>query len=79
MTSPSGSGVGVAHRCPVPDCPAHCSPGHVACRRHWLAIPKAHRGVLAKAFRVRTTDADVFTAAVTLTQQLAVDYSWRAA
>jgi hypothetical protein len=79
MTSPSRSGVGAAHRCPVPNCHAHCTAGHVACRRHWLAIPKKHRHVLAEAFRARTRDAATFTAAVTLTQQLVVDYARRAA
>jgi hypothetical protein len=79
MTSPSPSGIGAVHRCPVPGCPAHCTAGHVACRRHWLAIPKKHRGVLAEAFRARTSEAETFTAAVTLTQQLIVDYARRAA
>jgi hypothetical protein len=79
MTSPSPSGVGAVHHCPVPGCPAHCTAGYVACRRHWLAIPKKHRHVLAEAFRARTRDAEAFTAAVTLTQQLVVDYARRAA
>jgi hypothetical protein len=79
MTSPPRSGVGVVHRCPVPGCPAHCTAGHVACRRHCLAIPKQHRHLLAEAFRARTRDAGTFTAAVTLTQQLVVDYARRAA
>jgi hypothetical protein len=79
MTSPWRSARGAAHRCPVPGCFVYCSPGHVACREHWLAIPKAKRRVLADAFRARTTDADTFTAAVTLTQQLATDHARRAA
>jgi hypothetical protein len=79
MTSPSPSGVGAVHRCPVPGCPAHCTAGHVACRRHWLAIPKRQRDVLAEAFRARTSDAAMFTAAVTLTQQFATEYARRAA
>lgn len=68
-----------AHRCPVPTCPLHCSPGHVACRGHWLAIPKRQREVLREAFRARTSDPTTFTAAVAATQELVTTYARRAA
>ena len=69
----------IAHRCPVPGCPLHCSPGHVACRAHWLAIPKRQREVLRAAFRARTSNPTTFTAAITLTQELAATYARRTA
>ena len=77
MTSPPSRQA--AHRCPVPGCPRHCSPGHVACRDHWCAIPKRQREVLREAFRARTTDPAGFSAAVTVTQELATTYARRAA
>lgn len=45
-----------AHKCPIEECTILCSPGHVACRDHWLAIPKFERVPLIEAFRRRQSD-----------------------
>ena len=52
----SPAALSTAHRCAVEDCPALCSPGHVACRRHWCAIPQPLRNPLILAFRGRVID-----------------------
>lgn len=50
-------------RCPVPGCLVGHSPGHVACRRHWLKVPIGARRTLADVFRRRETDPDAYQTA----------------
>lgn len=71
--------VGMAHPCPVTDCPTGCSPGHVVCRSHWRGIPPDERHTLAGAFRARLTSPLDFHEAVALTARLADHYARRTA
>ena len=64
-------------KCAVTDCPTGVSPGHIACRSHYLQIPKHLRDVLVEAFRARQSDPSTFARAVAATRDLAQTYSAR--
>lgn len=64
-----------AHPCAVETCPTPCSPGHVACRRHWRQIPQSERDPLIAAFQRRLSDPVAFVLARGLTAQLASHYA----
>lgn len=67
--------VAEAHPCPVPDCTALCSPGHVVCRLHWRGIPQEERVPLIAAFHRREADPVSFALACDVTRALAVQYA----
>lgn len=64
-----------AHPCPVPDCDVLCSPGHVACRLHWRAIPQIERDPLIRAFQRREADPVGFALAWDTARALALHYA----
>lgn len=64
-----------AHPCPVPDCPVLCSPGHIACRLHWRAIPQTERDPLIAAFRRRSADPIAYALACDTARALVLAYA----
>ena len=66
-----------AHPCSVDTCTVPCSPGHVACRRHWCAIPQLLRDPLIGAFRRRLTDPVGYALAHAEGQRLVGRYAHR--
>lgn len=67
--------VAEAHPCPVPHCFVLCSPGHVACPRHWTRIPRIRRSLLVPAFRRREQDPLAYECAVALAAELVIAYA----
>lgn len=67
------------HLCPGIDCRTLVSPGLIACREHWLTIPRPDRTVLADAFRQRTTNPVLYTEAIQLAHQLLTHHDPRKA
>jgi hypothetical protein len=59
-----------AHECAALDCRVLCSPGHIACRDHWFAVPKVERVPLIAAFRRREQDPQAYAVAVELGRRL---------
>jgi hypothetical protein len=53
------------HPCPVTDCATTVSPGHLACKRHWMQLDAADRQRLARSFRARETNPEGYQAATT--------------
>lgn len=66
-----------AHPCAAYDCSALCSPGHVACRRHWCAIPQELRDPLIEAFKRRLGDPVGYRVAQADAQLLVRRYAHR--
>ena len=64
-----------AHVCPVSTCTVLCSPGHVACREHWRAVPQALRDPLIEAFRLRERDPVAFQLACAEARRLVVRWA----
>lgn len=64
-----------AHDCPVPQCLALCSPGHIACRRHWRQVPQCERDPLIAAFQQRSSDPVGFGLACEQARSLIVRYA----
>jgi len=50
------------------------SPGHVACRQHWLAVPRVVRQPLVEAFRERTSNPNRYARAVDVAEALVRHY-----
>lgn len=64
-----------AHPCPVPNCTVLCSPGHIACRLHWRAIPQEERDPLIVAFQRREHDPIAFALACDLARRLVLHHT----
>lgn len=65
------------HDCPVPDCDVLVSPGLIACREHWLKIPRHRRLRLVPTFQQRTDDPAAFDTAVRIARELVLTYARR--
>ena len=61
---------GKTHTCCVIDCETETLLGFLACRDHWLALPRSTRYVLGLAFRRHDTDPDIYAEAVALARRL---------
>lgn len=61
---------GSAHECMVDGCEVLTLAGFLACREHWLALPRRTRWILGEAFRRHDTHPDVYDDAVALARQL---------
>ena len=58
------------HKCSVTFCTHYTLPGFVACRRHYMRLPRRVRSQLADIFRQREQHPDVYEQAVELTRRL---------
>lgn len=58
------------HQCAVLNCQRFTLLGYVACRVHWLALPRDTRQILAEAFRQRLSRPDLYNEAVHIASRL---------
>jgi hypothetical protein len=58
------------HVCPGIGCRTLVPPGLIACRYHWLLIPRPDRAALGAAFRQRESNPPLFALAVATAKQL---------
>ena len=68
-----------AHDCAAPGCPVLCSPGHLACRQHWRAVPQDLRDPLIRAFKARQIDPIGFVLACDTGRRLVREHAHLAA
>lgn len=71
----SATAVAEAHGCAVQSCAVPCSPGHVACRRHWRQVPQKLRDPLIALFQRRLTNAVAFEQAQRRAAALVAHYA----
>lgn len=64
-----------AHPCAVPACRVPVSPGHVACREHWRAVPQERRDPLIAVFRQRQANPQGFEMAQVIARYLVLCYA----
>lgn len=61
------------HTCPTPDCSTLVSPGHIACRHHWMRLRYDDRRRLVRSFRARESNPEGYQAAVTWALSMLTD------
>lgn len=61
---------GQTHPCCVAGCTNDTLLGLLACREHWLSLPRSTRYVLGHAFRRHDTHPEIFNEAVALARRL---------